>query len=76
MSVLNLAYLWTNEMQLESFVFTYWTFMVYFEEIIVHAGVEVASTTSRYRKLVVSSEYEMNFREWTFWCSGELLTLS
>ena len=50
--------------------------IVYFEEIIVHTGLEVASTTSRYRKLVVSSEYEMNFTEWTFWCSGELLTLS
>ena len=50
--------------------------LFYFEEIVIHTGYELASNSGKYRKLVVSEEYAMNYKEWTFWCSGELLLIT
>ena len=50
-------------------------YCVSFEELpdIDYTGLELESTTSRYRKLVVDDQYAMTYQQWTYWCSGELL---
>ena len=50
--------------------------LFYFEEIVIHTGYELAYNSRRYRKLVVSKGYKMNYKQWTFWCSGELLVIN
>ena len=41
-------------------------------EEVDYTGHEIASTTRRYRKLVVESDFAMNFGTGVFYCSGEL----
>ena len=50
----------------------------YFEEIVkpVYTGLEFASTTSMYRKLVVNGDYRMSYREGEFYCSSELIPIA
>ena len=40
-----------------------------------NTGLELASTTSKYRKLVFEDENAINFTEGMFWCSSELFSI-
>ena len=41
-----------------------------------NTGYELASTTSRYRKLVFENVNAINFTEGNLWCSSEFLRLN
>ena len=41
-----------------------------------NTGLELASTTSRYRKLVFENKNAINFTEGNLWCSSEFLRLN
>ena len=42
------------------------------KENVNYIGFEIASTTKRYRKLVVDNQYAMTYGTAAYYCSGEL----
>ena len=52
--------------------------LFYFEAIVepIIAEIELASTTSKYRKLVGRINYQMSYTAATLYCSSELFTIT